>query len=115
MKTLTWDEVLKMVLVGRDLEIQEGEFVFRGPIASIQKGINNIEIKTKWTAKLTKDGWKLLEKNGNCLIPTDMRWSTPYYFEGTIHFSIPYIGTAIIFPTGSNVDEREVEGLLEQK
>ena len=110
---MDWDEVLnRKSLVGGDIRIEEHGTVYRGPLSKIRDTGIGVEFSTEWVAELTSRGWEA-RKGIPSTIFVNKDASTPSEIgEGRIHFRIPRIGFAIIFPKGrSNLNPRKVIGL----
>lgn len=110
---MTWKEVLQRDdIVGGDLETQEDGCVYRGPIDGIEMKDGQVHISSPWVARLLpeKGEWEKWENNP-FFITAEL--SPPQDIgHGRIHFDIPMLGCATIFPKGgSKLDPAKVAGL----
>ncbi len=110
---MTWEEVLQRDdIVGGDLETQEDGCIYRGPINGIEMKDGCVHISSPWVARLPQGSgtWEKWE-----IYPffVDAKTSPPQDIgQGRIHFNVPFLGHATIFPKGgSKLDPAKVAGL----
>ena len=113
MAQLTWDHVLKRDdLIGGDLESQEDDVAYRGPLAEIKEDGNIIHFLSPWCARLNPEtseweNWHItsLSVNKDMVTPQDIG-------GGRVFFSMAFLGVCTIFPkSGSKLDPAMVKGL----
>jgi len=109
---MTWKELLERDdIIGGDLETREGQHIYRGPIEKIEIKGDCIYFTSPWTGRKHIEGgsWENWHINV-CYVNTDV---VPQDIgNNRIYFSMPYIGSAIIYPKGgSKLDPRKVKGL----
>ena len=115
---MKWEDFLgRNDIIGGDIQDQEGEFIFRGPIEKIKMEDGFIKIYPRWIAKLTKhsdskETWKSIDMLFNPLEIDTSKVRPQNISEGRIFFSYPLLGNFTIFPKGdSKLDPKIVEGL----
>ncbi|MFH1246236.1 MAG: hypothetical protein V1489_00480 [Candidatus Liptonbacteria bacterium] len=98
-------------IVGGDLESHENGIVYRGPIESVDEQDGCISFRVVWKARCLCGMWVKHEPNvpicinKRIVFPVDIG-------GGRIHFAIPHVGSATIFPRGGNkLDPAKVRGL----
>ncbi len=102
---MKWEEVIKRDdIVGGEIEIQDGAYVYRGPIESIAIVDGYVRISTKWTARLNKlsfgDGWEEVEGKSSSF---HVEYCPPSDIGGKrIVWSPPAMGPCVIFPKGGS-------------
>ena len=111
---MTWEEILQREdIVGGELESQEDGGIYRGPIDRIWMEDGLVHISSVWIARLLpgSSSWEKWEANPFFFAP-DM--SSPQDIgQGRIHFDMPMMGHATIFPRdGSKLDPAKVKGLV---
>lgn len=112
MTPLTANDILHAKnLVGGELELIENGNIYCGPLREIKEDRGSIYFSVNWCAKNTGKGWKV-HKPIQCQILTEI-FQPELSPRGNIHFLIPYIGKATIYPVGvKRLDPKQVEGLI---
>ena len=113
---MRWEDVLKRNdIIGGDIETQEGDDAYRGPLSGIKLENGLVRFESPWMAKreggMRGDGkWKNWPIN-TCFVnakecpPRDIG-------NGRIQFNMSFLGFGVIFPKGgSKLDPSKVEGL----
>jgi len=107
---LTWDDVLKRTdLIGGDIESFEDGTAYRGPLSKIEVDGDIVRFTSPWCARLNGgewENWHITSSFVNKDIP-------PHYIGGgRVSFSVPFLGTCVIFPKNdSKLDAQKVKGL----
>lgn len=114
MNQRSWSElILRDDIVGGDIESQEGDDIYRGPISSIELLGNGVVVTCSWMAVMKRmsgewKNWHIKSFSfaaGTCR-PQDIG-------QGRIYFRMSGLGSATIFPCGgSKLDPAKVEGLV---
>ena len=111
---LTWEDVIKRNdLIGGDVEINDTDYIYRGPVKSIMKYRGWVFINMLWTGRRSAGvdkGWESLPTTTLFLanakiLPIDIG-------RGHVSFSRLPLGFGIFYPIGdSKLDPDKVKGL----
>jgi hypothetical protein len=112
----TWDWFRERLeagdIVGGDIEtVEDGTRCYRGPITSVSMEDGQVSIRCGWTAQQRDDGtWERVPTGG---VGFSMKEVVPYdEGMGRIEISIPYLGTALIYPRGDKqLNPKDVVGM----
>lgn len=113
---MKWEDVLKRTdIVGGDLETQEDDDIYRGPIKSIELKDGCIDIELEWCATMPAPGlpgfgtWQVNDAT-SFSVPSEV---TPQALsEDRLQINVPLLGVWVILPKGgSKLDPAKVRGL----
>ncbi|MBI2038238.1 MAG: hypothetical protein HYT15_04960 [Candidatus Magasanikbacteria bacterium] len=112
---MNWREVANRDdVVGGEIETQEGEFVFRGPIASVEvRDDGLVYFQVAWAAQkpISMEGGWVKHETTSFVASADV--SVEDIGEGKLHFRTSFAesGTIFLKGSGNKLDPRRVRGL----
>ncbi len=110
---MRWEDVLKRDdIIGGDIEVQQDDYIYRGPINSIRIENGKVYIELSWVARMSLslgESWKAWHITcfvfSTSVLPTDMG-------DDRVSLGMSHRGYGIIFPKGgSKLDPAGVKGL----
>jgi hypothetical protein len=107
---LTWDDFrdIKARFIGGEIVTVESGHSYRGKIRDITIDRDMVYFDLSDTEYLDRDGWKPDARGfsvSTTMSLSGIRWST----KGSIHFTMPYLGEAVISPAKQEI---ETEGKI---
>ncbi len=102
-------------LIGRDIAVFEGGECFRGPLKQITLDRHLVKFTCHKIAvrdEVAEANWRAPQTdNKSCSVQGTQPYSVKY--DGTIEFALPYIGVAVIYPVGQNLDLARLPGIIQ--